>query len=178
MKFKELNIKDVEPTISNIDINGQKVAVYDVIPAQDQFNLIMATVDKAKQKNIYNPYLVELYLTIHLVSMHTDVEFDEEDWSDPLALYDKIKNSGLFDAVVAHIPKEAIENYLNFIDRVITAKETTDLSFVATINNYLEEFPKLMEQASDIVQNFDPEKYQNIVSIAETVNGNRPIPQK
>lgn len=178
MKFNELQIKKIEPEKNVITVNEQNVTVYDIIPAQEQFNLVMATVDKSKQNGIYNPYLVELYLTIYIVSEHTDIEFEADDWNDPLALYDKIKNSGLFDAVVAHIPKETIENYLNFIDRVIEAKEKTDLSIVATINNYLEEFPKLMEQASDIVNNFDPDKYQNLVNIAETVNGNRPIPQK
>lgn len=176
MFFNELDIKTAEPEISYITINNKQVAIYDMIPAQEQFDLIMATVDKAEKFGIYNPYLIELFLTLHLIAMHTDITFEEDDWAKPMELYDKVKTSGLFDAVVTKIPKETIENYMNFIDRTIEAREKSDLSIATTLNNYLDEFPKLMEQAAKTVQEFDPQKFQEVVKFAEAANGNRPIP--
>ena len=61
-----------------------------------------------------------------------------------------------------------------------TRKETSSYkhSAAAMVQKLIVDLPKNAEAAAKIVQEFDPEKYKEIVDFAQHANANRPIPLK
>ena len=45
----------------------------------------------------------------------------------------------------------------------------------SVINSFIEQLPINAENAEDIIKNFDPEKFQQVIAFARAANGDRPV---
>ena len=55
------------------------------------------------------------------------------------------------------------------------ANENYRHSAAALLQTFIQDMPKNAAAAAEIVNNFDKEKYKNVVDFAKSANGNRPI---
>ena len=176
MKLSDLKLQKEKPEITIIKINGQDVEVYSSISPKDEHDIIFTVLNKSYKDGMYSPYLMKMYLTLFLISNYTNIEFSQEDWEDEQTLYEILVMSGVAAAVTAAIPKETIKGFLDAIAVEVEARNDFNYSMAAQIAKFINQFPDLMQQASDLVANFDPDKYQQIIDAAKAANGNRPIP--
>ena len=63
----------------------------------------------------------------------------------------------------------------NMLDE--TKREITDYhrTMVSLVQNLITDMPKQAEAMSKILDNFDPDKYQNVINFAKAANGGREI---
>ena len=178
MNYKDLNLH-VDKDIYCIEIQGKKINIKKYLPVRDKKDLIEITLQKAEQADgTYNEILIDMYFHLHLIYLYTDIEFTEEDREDEMKLYDELESNGILERIVNKIPDEEYEILMDYLKT--TRKEISSYkhSAAAMVQKLIVDLPKNAEAAAKIVQEFDPEKYKEIVDFAQHANANRPIPLK
>jgi hypothetical protein len=170
INYKEIDFNEsIDKTNKVINFNGQEIEVVNYLSANDKYDLIMITLQKSLEKNIYNPFKIDMYFDLNVVYLYTNIVFDAEDRLDEAALYDTLKRSGLMDAVKAEINSDElwdIKNTIWQLSEIITKYRNT---FGAVVGSFIEQLPVNMEKAKEIISEFDPEKYQDILSMANQI---------
>ena len=56
---------------------------------------------------------------------------------------------------------------------------TFNFDFIPSmLNKFIDDLPAQADAMKNIIDNFDKDKYQEVIRFAEAVNGNRPIPAR
>ena len=63
----------------------------------------------------------------------------------------------------------------NYLEELITIKTKRNRSVVSLIESVISDLPKQAEAAMNIVNNFDKNKFQEVINFAQAANGGRPI---
>ena len=106
-----INYKDIDfkKSITNnntiIDFNGNEIQVLNYLPIHEKNDLIVITLQKSFENNIYNYSKLKMYFNLHLFYLYTNIIFNSEDKNDEEDLYDTLKRSGLLDLVIDAIPE-------------------------------------------------------------------------
>ena len=178
MNYKDLNLHVNKDTYC-IEMQEKKINIKKYLPVRDKKDLIEITLQKAEQADgTYNEILIDMYFHLHLIYLYTDIEFTEEDREDEMKLYDELESNGILERIINKIPDEEYEILMDYLKT--TRKEISSYkhSAAAMVQKLIVDLPKNAEAAAKIVQEFDPEKYKEIVDFAQHANANRPIPLK
>ncbi len=175
VKFSDLQIK-VKEENTTFNFNGKTVQVKSYIPIRDKYDLIMITLQKSKEDGLYNPIKVDIFFHLHLVYMYTDIEFSDEDRANEEILYDKLVNSGFMRAFLNKMNEEEYDLLFSYLQSLIKDNMKYRNSAAAIIQSLIQDLPANAEAARQIVDSFDPSKYQEVIKFAEAANGGRPIP--
>lgn len=172
INFKDIDFeKSIDKTNKTINFNGNEIEIVNYLSTNDKYDLIMITLQKSFEKNIYNPFRMDIYFDLNVIYLYTNIVFSEEDRLDEAALYDTLKRSGLIDAVMAEIDEKELrllKSYIYELSEIIIKYRNT---FGAVVGSFIEQLPQNMEKAKEIIGNFDPEKYQGILSLASQIKG-------
>ena len=168
----KLKIKD---EIKEIDFNGNKIEVKQYLPVSDKIDLVDITLQKAKEDRLYNPIKVNMYFHLHLIYLYTNISFTEKQREDEEKLYDVLDSNGLIDAVVAAIPESEYVDLLNKTAEKIDNELQYNTTTAAIISSIINDLPAQAQAMSNIVENFDPNKYQAVIDFAKAANGGRDI---
>lgn len=172
INYKDIDCnKSIDKTNKVINFNGHEIEIVNYLSTNDKYDLIMITLQKAFEKNIYNSFKMDIYFDLNVVYLYTNLVFDSEDREDESQLYDTLKRSGLIDAIKAEIPEEEL-NYLKscvlrMSDTIIKYRNT----FGAVLGSIVEQLPENMEKAKEFVQEFDSEKYAGLLDLAKQIKG-------
>ena len=165
----------VNTETKEIDFNGNKIEVLQYLPIDDKYSLLNITLQKAKEGAIYNPLKKDMFFHLHLVYMYTNLVFTDKQREDESKIYDTLVSNGLLDKVLEAIPDtefDILYSYLNEQEKtILTYKNTVGGAITEIIDN----LPLQAEQMQKIVDNFDPEKFQNVLDFARAANGGREI---
>lgn len=165
----------VNTETKEIDFNGNKIEVLQYLPIDDKYSLLNITLQKAKEGAIYNPLKKDMFFHLHLIYMYTNLVFTDKQREDESKIYDTLVSNGLLDKVLEAIPDtefDTLYSYLNEQEKIIlTYKNTVGGAITEIIDN----LPLQAEQMQKIVDNFDPEKFQNVLDFARAANGGREI---
>lgn len=165
----------VDTQTKEIDFNGSKIEVLQYLPIDEKYALINITLQKAKEGAIYNPLKKDMFFHLHLVYMYTDLVFTDKQREDESKLYDTLVSNGVLDKIIEVIP----ENEFNMLYSYLNDQEQEILKFKNTVGGALSEIinnlPIQAEEMQKIVDNFDPQKFQNVLSFAKAANGGRDI---
>lgn len=178
MNYKDLNLH-VDKDTYCIEIQGKKINIKKYLPVRDKKDLIEITLQKAEQTDgTYNEILIDMYFHLHLIYLYTDIEFTEEDREDEMKLYDELESNGILERIVNKISDEEYEILMDYLKT--TRKEISSYkhSAAAMVQKLIVDLPKNAEAAAKIVQEFDPEKYREVIDFAQHANADRPIPLK
>ena len=162
ISYANMKLKPVTTT-HKFEWNGNEIEVLDYLPIEDKYDLIMITLQKSLEDGYYNPIKIDEFFHLHLIYMYTNINFTEKQKENEHKLYDSLKNNGLIDAL------------FNMLDD--TKRELTEYkrSISGIIQNIITDLPKQAEAMQDIIDNFDKEKYQNVLNFAKAANGGREI---
>lgn len=107
--------------------------------------------------------------------MYTDLVFTDKQREDESKLYDTLVSNGVLDKIIEAIP----ESEFNLLYSYLNDQEQEILKFRNTVGGAISEviqnLPIQAEQMQKIVDNFDPQKFQNVLDFAKAANGGRDI---
>jgi hypothetical protein len=102
--------KKVEPEVSIVEFNGEKIEVRQWIPTQDRLALMGRVIELAHDENYHfiNPIHLVVFTALEVIKAYTNITFTEKQEEDIPKLYDEIVCSGLWEAVREALPEEAL----------------------------------------------------------------------
>ena len=174
MDYKELGLSKVD-TKTSFDWNGKKVFVNGFLPVDAKYDIVMITLQKAFENGIYNPIKLDVFFHLNLVYMYTDIEFSVEDREDEFKLYDEMRTTGFMDEFLKHINPNEYQEMQEDIDNISELRFAYNTTAASILRDFIEDLPANAEAAAQIVENFDPDKYQAVVDFAKAANGGRDI---
>ena len=172
--YTNLKIK-VNTDVKILDFNDNKIEVLQYLPIEDKNSLISITMQNSEEEGIYNPVKVDMFFHLYTIFMYTNISFTEKQKENPNKLYDSLKSSGLMDEVLKMIPEEEYKMLYDYLEELITIKTKRNRSVVSLIESVISDLPKQAEAAMNIVNNFDKNRFQEVINFAQAANGGRPI---
>lgn len=176
MKVSYANMKlKTNTAVNTFEFCGQKIEVLKYLPAADKYDLLMVTLQKSLEGNIYNEFKLNLYFELNLVYMYTNISFTEKQREDEFKLYDTLRSNGFFELFYEALDDKEYEELFDQIAELKTTMEKNKNSVAGVIANIIEDLPANAEAAAKIVENFDPSQFQAVVDFARYANGGRDI---
>lgn len=174
ISYANMKLKPVTTT-HKFEWNGNEIEVLDYLPIEDKYDLIMITLQKSLEDGYYNPIKIDEFFHLHLIYMYTNINFTEKQKEDEHKLYDSLKSNGLIDAFIEQMNEFDYSELFNMLED--TKREITNYhrTMVSLVQNLITDMPKQAEAMSKILDNFDPDKYQNVINFAKAANGGREI---
>jgi len=176
MKISYANMKlKTNTAVNTFEFCGQKIEVLKYLPAADKYDLLMITLQKSLEGNIYNEFKLNLYFELNLVYMYTNISFTEKQREDEFKLYDTLRSNGFFELFYEALDDKEYEELFDQIAELKATMEKSKGSVAGVIANIIEDLPANAEAAAKIVENFDPSQFQAVVDFARYANGGRDI---
>lgn len=174
VSYANLKLKVNNP-IKTFDFNGNQIEVLQYLPIEDKYDLIMITLQKAKENGIYNDLKLDMYFALHIVYMYTNLSFTDKQKENEFKIYDALKSNGFLDKLLPVIPESEYDDLVGYIKQIMQNELEYNTTAAAVIRNLIDDLPTNAAAAAQIVDNFNPEKYQAVIDFATAANGNRPI---
>lgn len=172
MEYSQLNLKK-DDSVKTFSFNEQDIVVYQYLSIKDKYDLLMDVLNKSKTDGVYNDLKIDSLFHLYLIIFYTDINFTKEEKENIAQTYDEIYSSGFLDAFLKEMnPKEYTYLY-ETLQNLVSDKQAYDSTLVAFLNNFSNDLPNQTKAAAEMVENFDPEKYQNILKFVNEANGNR-----
>ena len=166
--FASLKLK-VRDDIREIDLGDKKIEVKQYLPAEDKYDLIMITLQESKEEGVYNHFKMDMFFHLNIIFMYTNLQFTDKQKEDLIKLYDILESNGIINAVVAAIPEDEYNYLFDTMETVAKARSKYDNSFAGILNNFMVNMPINAAEANKIVENFDPEKYGEVINFAKAI---------
>lgn len=175
MNFKDLNLKTNTGTKVVSVLPGQNISVLQYLPIEEKNDLIAMTLQNSDEVGFYNPVKLQMYLELYTVYLYTNLEFTDEEKANEVELYNILKGNGIIDAVINTIPSEEWNQVNIFYYDYLSKKEMYRGSIAGVLGDFVENLTNSAKNAAEIINGFDPEKFQNVLAFAQAANGDRPI---
>lgn len=174
VSYANLKLK-VDTTTKTFDYNNYKIEVLQYLPIADKYDLIMITLQKALEDNIYNPVKIDMYFHLNLIYLYTNLNITDKQKEDEMKLYDNLASNGLLSSILELIPESEYNTIYNYIEEI--KKDTIKFkhSASALLQSIITDLPRQAEAAMEIVDSFDKDKYKEVVEFARAANGGRNI---
>ena len=176
MKVSYANMKlKTNTSVNTFDFCGQKIEVLKYLPAQDKYDLLMITFQKSLEGNIYNEFKLNLYFELNLVYMYTNISFTDKQREDEFKLYDTLKSNGFFELFYPAMEETEYNDLFKQITDMKQTLEKSHGSVAGVIANLIEDLPEQAEAMANILNNFDPAQFKDVIDFARYANGGRDI---
>lgn len=162
-------------TVKNFDYNGKQIEILNYLPIEDKYDLIMTTLQKSREGDIYNTVKLDMYFHLHLIYLYTNLSFTDKQREDEMKIYDNLKSNHFIDDFLTEFPEEEYNELLFLMENEIKNEQTYNLSLTSMIKTLINDLPKNAQAAMDMVNSFDKEKYQEVIDFAKAANGGRAI---
>lgn len=173
--FASLGLKVQEGSAQVIIGEGKLFTVKKYLPMEDKIDLINITLQKALKNGVYEDALLEMYFNLNVIYMYADLSFTEKQRENEPKLYDLLESNGVINAVL-----DAIGDDWQYLHDMLIETRKSREQFIQSVGGVVSTLVNLMpinaQAANDIIDNFDPKKYQNVIDFATAANGGRPIP--
>ncbi len=172
--YASLKLK-VNTDITSFTFDDTQIEVLKYLPIEDKYDLVMITLQKAKEDGIYNPIKLEMFFHLHLVYMYTNLSFTEKQKENESKIYDSLKSNGFFDKFLEVIDEDEYNFLFDMVNELVNTHMNYKNSAGGILQSFVQDLPANAQAAAEIVKSFDPEKYQAVVDFATAANGGRPI---
>lgn len=155
INYKDIDFsKSINKENKIIEFNGSEIQIVPYLSANDKYDLIMITLQKAFDNGIYNDFKLQMYFDLHLIFMYTNLIFDAEDKVDLEGLYNTLRQSGFIDIVKENIDeKEELWELLKLTEVKMYNYKGSLLTFLTEAINNL---PGKAEKAVETLSQIDP----------------------
>ena len=174
ISYANMKLKPVTST-HKFEWNGNIIEVLDYLPIEDKYDLIMITLQKSFEDGYYNPIKIDEFFHLHLIYMYTNINFTDKQKEDENKLYDCLKSNGLIDAFISQFDDVEYDELYVWMEEVKNEITNYKHSTSALIQSVITDLPQQAEAMQNIIDNFDKEKYQNVLNFAKAANGGRDI---
>ena len=156
-------------------VEGTDIEVLKYLPIEDKISLINITLQNAKEGAIYNATLLDAFFHLYIVFMYSNISFTEKQKEDPMKLYDVLKSNGLIDKIILAMDEDEYNSLNEFLNQQLNDIYNYKNTIGGVITELVENLPLQAEEMQKIVDNFDKEKFQNVLDFAKAANGGRDI---
>lgn len=168
VSFASLKLK-VKDEVKKVQIEDKEVEVKQYLPVEDKYDLVMISLQQAKENGIFNELKLDTFFHLNLVFMYSNLSFTDKQKEDLLNLYDVLESNEVINKIVAEIPRDETEYLYTILGKVREDLTTYDSSIAGIVNNLITQMPVNAQAAADIVNNFDPEKYTEVMNFARGI---------
>lgn len=166
--FASLKLK-IKDDIREIDLDDKKIEVKQYLSAEDKYDLIMITLQESKENGVYNNFKMDMFFHLNLIFMYTNIQFTDKQREDLIKLYDILESNDIISKVVAAIPEDEYNYLFNTMTDIAETYGKYETSFAGIANNFITNMPINAAEAAKIVDNFDPEKYSEVINFAKAI---------
>ena len=174
MKFSELNLKQ-NNKVKTIKINNLEINVKQYLPMEDKINLVQIALQQSMQDGIYNDGLLTAYFHVYIAMFYTDIEFTDEEKQDVLTLFNILDSTETMGLIIGAIPEKELTDLTDLLNNQQSITVTYKQSAAYLIGQFIDALPEQMNKVGEIINNFDPTKYQQVIDFATAANGGRNI---
>lgn len=168
VSFASLKLK-VKDDIKILNIGDKEIEVKQYLSAEDKYDLVMISLQQAKENGIYNSLKLDIFFHLNLIFMYTNLSFTDKQREDLLNLYDILESNEIIDNVVALIPEKEIKELYSKVNEILQDLMRYENSAAGIIDNLITSLPANAQAAADIVDNFNPEKYGEVINFAKAI---------
>lgn len=172
--YASLKLKNKAET-EKFDFEGHQIEVLQYLPIEDKYSLVNITLQEAKEGSIYNPVKIDWFFHLNLVFMYSNITFTDKQREDLAKLYDSLVSNGLMDAIINKIPDNEYQTLFGYIGSLMDDTLNYKNSLSGTISELVNSLPERAEEMQKIVDNFDKDKFQEVINFAKAANGGRDI---
>lgn len=169
VSFTSMKLKTQEDTFK-IEIAGKEIEIKKYLPIKNKNSIIEVAIQNAAGGTVLNTLLLDAYFHTYLIMEYTNINFTENQKEDILKLYDILESNNIITIVVEVLKNNSPLEYETLADAL---SDTADLvneylmSAKAISDDLLQYAPEKANEVTDIVQNFDEEKYRTLIGIAK-----------
>ena len=174
ISYANLKLK-TKSDVLTFDFNGEQVEVLQYLPISDKYDLIMITLQKAKEGNIYNQLKLDMFFHLHLVYLYTNLSFTDKQRENEFKIYDTLQSNGFINKMLELIPKEEYNELFEMVEKQVKMEMKYTTTAASILSKFVDDLPRNAEAAMKIVDNFDPDKFQAVKDFAKAANGGRDI---
>ena len=159
-----------------VKLNSLEVKVLQYLPISDKIDIIQIALQKSEESDgLYNELLLDMYFHLHIIFCYTDLEFSDEDLSDLMSLYDRLESHGFISEIMGAMDSDEYKNLVDYLEIYKKEKLGYKHTAAAVISRIIQDLPKNAEMFKEIMESFDPNKYQEVMNFATAANGGRDI---
>lgn len=174
VSYASLKLK-VDTEVKTFDFEGNKIEVLQYLPIEDKYSLINIALQSSKEGNIYNQVKLEAIFNLYIVMMYSNITFTDKQKEDLFKLYDCLQSNGIIDSVIMNMAEGEYKELYNLLSKTLEDRLHYDNTAAGVINNLIESLPAQAEEMQKIVDNFDKEKFKNVLDFAKSANAGRPV---
>ena len=116
-----------------------------------------------------------MYFHLYICYLYTDIDFTDEEKENPTQTFDILMSMGVIDQVIATMDPTEYKTLLQIFTTTVENKTKYRSTLASVINGFIEQLPINAEEAGEIIKNFNPEQFQQVIQFARAANGNRPV---
>lgn len=176
MKYSDFGFK-VNTDYNIAKIGNAEIKVLKYLPIRNKIDLIEISLQRAQEGGRYNEMKLDMYFNLYLVFMYTDLEFSEDERANEELLYDELCCNNVIISVIGAMEDMEYDDLITYLKLTKSRNERYMRSAASLMQTFIEDMPKNAQAVADIVNNFDKEKFENVVNFAKAANGQREIPQ-
>lgn len=166
--FASLGLK-LNKDVEIIHFGDKPIEVKKYLPIEEKYDLITITLQQSLEEGIFNPVKLEIFFNLNIVFMYTDLVFTEKQKEDLSKLYDLMESNGLFDLVIAGMNPQEYQWLRDTLEEARQATAAYTSSTSSVVKDLITNLPKAMEEASGFIDNFNKNKYAEIVDYAKAI---------
>lgn len=174
VSYASLKLK-TKDEVKTFKFQNSEIEVLQYLPIGDKYDFIMITLQNSAEDGVYNPIKLEMYFHLYLVYMYTNLSFTDRQKENEAKLYDTLKSNGIIDEVVMNIPEEEYNDLVDFLYDEIEAEMKYRTTAASVIHKLIDDLPDKAQAAADILNQFDPNKFQELQKFVAAANGGREI---
>lgn len=174
VSYASLKLK-INTEVKTFDFEGNKIEVLQYLPIEDKYSLINIALQSSKEGNIYNQVKLEAIFNLYIVMMYSNITFTDKQKEDLFKLYDCLESNGIINQVIMNMAEGEYKELYNLLSKTLEDRLHYDNTAAGVINNLIESLPAQAEEMQKIVDNFDKEKFKNVLDFAKSANANRPV---
>ena len=171
ISYANMKLKPVNTTHDLLFNDSITIKILNYLPIEDKYDLIMVTLQKSFENGYYNPLKMDMYFHLNLIYLYTDINFTEKQREDENKIYDTLKSNGILDAFLKDFDEDEYNELLTLLEETKNEIMHYKYSTSALIQSIITDLPKQAEAVQKIIDNFDQEKYQNVINFAKAANG-------
>lgn len=153
--------------VKTITFANQEIEVKQYLPVEDKLKLIANVLNNsADENNFANPVKVDLFGTLEILYMYTNISFTDKQKENPADLFDICLSSGLAQAVINAIPAAEYTDLISWIDGCIDGFYGYRHSALGILDSISEDYNTLNFDATEIQKKLgDPNNLELLKSI-------------
>lgn len=176
MVYSEIKGDTQLPEYETVNWNDNVISVKTYLPIEDKITLIQLVAQQSIEDGIFMPVKVDMYMGVYMIFFYSDLEFTDEEKENVPQLFDEMFTSGLYNAIIAAIPVTEVKLLYDNLDKYIYKVEKYNSSNMYLLNRLLEQLPTTMDEVNEVMRNFDPESFAEVMNFARAANGGRDLP--